>query len=147
MRVQSLGCEDSLKEGMTTHSSSCLENPMDRGAWQARFIGSQSGTQLTWLSTKMWRVSTFRWELLAQKISGQDGIPGKDHQLGGKSATQKKRTRIKRKEVPRRNNEVNSLELEKHIWHFGESGGIYLIKRKEHPHKKDIREHERTCSE
>ena len=35
MWVQSLGREDSLKEGMTTHSSSCLENPMDRGAWQA----------------------------------------------------------------------------------------------------------------
>lgn len=88
----------------------------------------------------MRRVLTFRWELLAQKISGQDGIPGRDHQLGGKSATQKKRTRIKRKEVPRRNNEVNSLELEKHIWHFGESGGIYLIKHKEHPHKKEISE-------
>ena len=37
------GQEDPLKEGMTTHSSileypvfsSILENPMDRGAWQA----------------------------------------------------------------------------------------------------------------
>ena len=28
--------EDPLEEGMATHSSiSCLENPIDRGAWQA----------------------------------------------------------------------------------------------------------------
>ena len=34
-QVQSLG-KDALEEGMTTHSSrSCLENPMDRGAWRA----------------------------------------------------------------------------------------------------------------
>ena len=33
MQVQSLGQEDLLKEGMATHS--CLENPMDRGAWWA----------------------------------------------------------------------------------------------------------------
>ena len=33
MRVRSLGQEDLLKEGMATHS--CLENPMDRGAWWA----------------------------------------------------------------------------------------------------------------
>ena len=32
--VQSLGWEDSLEKGMATHSSICLENPMDRGAWQ-----------------------------------------------------------------------------------------------------------------
>ena len=30
------GWEDPLEEGMATHSSvSCLENSMDRGAWQA----------------------------------------------------------------------------------------------------------------
>ena len=34
MWVPSLGQEDSLEEGMTTHSSILgLENPMDRGAW------------------------------------------------------------------------------------------------------------------
>ena len=31
-QVQSLGQEDPLEKGMATHSSSCLENPMDRGA-------------------------------------------------------------------------------------------------------------------
>ena len=31
-----LGWEDPLEKEMATHSSySCLENPMDRGAWQA----------------------------------------------------------------------------------------------------------------
>ena len=40
MWVQSLGQEDSLEEGMTTHSSILgLENPMDRGAWWATVHG------------------------------------------------------------------------------------------------------------
>ena len=37
-RVWSLGQEDPLEKEMATHSSiSCLENPMDRGAWQATY--------------------------------------------------------------------------------------------------------------
>ena len=33
-RVWSLGQENPLEKGMATHSShSCLDNPMDRGAW------------------------------------------------------------------------------------------------------------------
>ena len=33
-QIRSLGWEDSLEEEMATHSStSCLENPMDGGAW------------------------------------------------------------------------------------------------------------------
>ena len=34
--IQSLGQEDLLQKGMATHplQYSCLENPMDRGAWQ-----------------------------------------------------------------------------------------------------------------
>ena len=41
IRVQSLGGEDPLKKEMATHSSihSCLENPMDRGAWQTTVDG------------------------------------------------------------------------------------------------------------
>ena len=31
--VRSLGQEDSLEEEMTIPSNSCLQNPMDRGAW------------------------------------------------------------------------------------------------------------------
>ena len=35
-RVQSLSQEDSLEEGMATHSSILVrKNPMDRGAWRA----------------------------------------------------------------------------------------------------------------
>ena len=39
--VGSLGREDPLEEGMATHSiqHSCLENPMDRGAWRATVHG------------------------------------------------------------------------------------------------------------
>ena len=52
MRIRSLGWEDPLEEEMATHSSySCLENPMDKGAWQAvvhRVMQSQ--TQLKRLS-------------------------------------------------------------------------------------------------
>ena len=46
--VRSLGQEDPLEEGMATHSSTCLENPMDRGAWWATVHGvAKSQTQLT----------------------------------------------------------------------------------------------------
>ena len=38
--VQSLNQEDPLEKEMATHSSiPCLENPMDRGAWQATVHG------------------------------------------------------------------------------------------------------------
>ena len=30
-----------LEEGMATHSSSCLENPIDRGASELQSLGSQ----------------------------------------------------------------------------------------------------------
>ena len=47
--VQSLGREDPLEEGMATHSSVLgLENPMDRGAWQATVHGVTKSS--TWLS-------------------------------------------------------------------------------------------------
>ena len=40
--VQSLGWEDPLEEGMATHSSVLSWRiPMNRGAWQATFLGSQ----------------------------------------------------------------------------------------------------------
>ena len=45
--VQSLGQEDPLEKEMATHFKySCLENPMDGGAWQATVYGvtkSQTG--------------------------------------------------------------------------------------------------------
>ena len=40
-QVQSLGQEDPLEKEMVTHSSICLGNPMDRGAWWAQSAGSQ----------------------------------------------------------------------------------------------------------
>ena len=47
--VQSLGQEDPLEKEMATHSSkSCLENPMDGGAWKATVHGvTKSQTQLS----------------------------------------------------------------------------------------------------
>ena len=46
-QVQSLGWKDPLEEEMAAHSShSCLENPMDRGAWRATVHGvTNSQTQ------------------------------------------------------------------------------------------------------
>ena len=39
-QIRSLGQEDPLEEGMATHSSTlALENPMDRGVWQATVHG------------------------------------------------------------------------------------------------------------
>ena len=40
--MQSPGQEEALEAGMATYSSSCLENPMDRGAWWARLLQSQT---------------------------------------------------------------------------------------------------------
>ena len=41
VQVRSLGWKDPLEEDMATNSLqySCLENPMDRGAWQAAVHG------------------------------------------------------------------------------------------------------------
>ena len=48
----SLGWEDPLEEEMATHSQySCLENPMEGGAWQATVHGvAKSQTQQKQLS-------------------------------------------------------------------------------------------------
>ena len=48
-RVQSLGWENPLEKGMATQSQdSCLENSMDRGAWQATAHGvAKNRTQLS----------------------------------------------------------------------------------------------------
>ena len=52
MRVQSLGWEDPLEKGIAVHFSICLENSMDRGAWQATFHRvKKSQTRPEWLST------------------------------------------------------------------------------------------------
>ena len=47
--ARSLGEEDPLENRMATHSQySCLENPMDRGAWRAAVHGvTKSQTQLS----------------------------------------------------------------------------------------------------
>ena len=49
MRVGSLGQEDPLEKGMATPlQHPCLENPMDRGAWQAMVHGvAKSRTRLS----------------------------------------------------------------------------------------------------
>ena len=40
MQVQSLGQKDPLEKELATHCSIlCLENSMDRGAWQATVLG------------------------------------------------------------------------------------------------------------
>ena len=50
IQVHSVGREDPPEEGMATHS--CLENPMDRGDWQAAVHRvTKSQTWLKWHST------------------------------------------------------------------------------------------------
>ena len=72
MQDQSLGWGNPLEEEMTTHSCSCLENPTDRGAWQAAVQGvTKSQTQLKWLSmhaciTLAWWKS---WYLIFSSLS------------------------------------------------------------------------------
>ena len=51
--VRSLGWEDPLEKETNTHSPySCLENPMDKGAWQSTYSPwvAKSQTQLSDLS-------------------------------------------------------------------------------------------------
>ena len=48
MWVRSLCWEDALEEGMATHfQDSCLENPMDRGAWRATVHGVSKESDTT----------------------------------------------------------------------------------------------------
>ena len=48
MQVQSLGQENPLEKDMETHSSiSCLENPINSGAWQATVLESDVTEQLS----------------------------------------------------------------------------------------------------
>ena len=48
--VQSLGWEDPLEEGMATLQYSCLENPMDRGAWRAKSMEISQARILEWVA-------------------------------------------------------------------------------------------------
>ena len=45
-RARSLGQEDPLEKEMATHSSTCLENPMEGGAWWATVHGVSVGHKL-----------------------------------------------------------------------------------------------------
>ena len=44
--VRSLGWEVPLKQEMAIRSYSCLGNPMDRGAWRAKSMGSKTESDL-----------------------------------------------------------------------------------------------------
>ena len=48
VQVRSLDQEAPLQKGMATHSNSCLENSMDRGAWWATV--HSVAKSWTWLS-------------------------------------------------------------------------------------------------
>ena len=62
--VQSLGWEDSLEEGMATHSSILAWRiPMDGGAWQA-IVNGVTKSQ-TWLSD---RLSTMKYKKKFKKM-------------------------------------------------------------------------------
>ena len=71
--VPSLSWKDSLEEGMQPTQCSCLENPMDRGAWRAVVHG---------IAKSDWRV--FRLFLYHIPLSLESGeevemvSPGKD---------------------------------------------------------------------
>ena len=43
--VRSLGREDALEQEMATYQYSCLENSMDRGAWQVTVPFSRGSSQ------------------------------------------------------------------------------------------------------
>ena len=74
-QVQSLGWRDPLEKEMATHSSiSCLENPMDRGAWWATVHGvTKSWTRLSahpynnYLADQLYNMGTFTIHILQMR--------------------------------------------------------------------------------
>ena len=62
MWVQSLGQEDPLEEDGNPIQYSCLENPMDRGAWQATVhrVSEPDTTEVT-THTQTLPMSFFLW--------------------------------------------------------------------------------------
>ena len=79
--VRSLGQEDPLEKGMATHSShSCLENSMDKGAWQARTVGLQRVGH-NWVTN----TCTLLWNRHCQLISPRiQGLLNRQSVLGDK---------------------------------------------------------------
>ena len=74
MRVRSLGQEDLLEEEMATPLQySCLENPMDRGAWRATAHGvSKNGMRLsTWAHALETQVLSLPLWLGGGQVSGK----------------------------------------------------------------------------
>ena len=62
-QVQSLGREDPLEKGMTTHSSVLAwKNPIDRGAWRATVHGVTK-------SRHNWATFTFNLHLVVHELS------------------------------------------------------------------------------
>ena len=62
-QVQSLGREDPLEKGMTTHSSVLAwKNPIDRGAWRATVHGVTK-------SRHNWATFTFNLQLVVHELS------------------------------------------------------------------------------
>ena len=73
MQVRPLGQEDPLDEGVATHSSvSCLENPMDRGAWRAVVHRVAESDTLKQLSTHA-LVNRTAWTNFENILLGNQG--------------------------------------------------------------------------
>ena len=93
--VLSLGGKDALEKGMETHS--CLENPMDRGAWQAAVLGvAKSWTwlndsaQATWYTELTPCKGPWCWEGLRGGGEGVtvSGMVGWNHWISGHESEQ-----------------------------------------------------------
>ena len=64
-RVQSLGQEDSPGEGNGNPLQySCLENPMDRGAWSSTVHGSKESDMTEWLTLSLLNVDLSEYLVL-----------------------------------------------------------------------------------
>ena len=76
--VQSLGWEESLEEGMATHSNILAWRiPMDRGAWQGTLHGvAESDTE---------QLSTYwQWAIRSQNLKSFTIIPERGEEGGGR---------------------------------------------------------------
>ena len=62
--VRSLGWEDPLEKGMKGYplQYSCLENPMDRGAWQATVYGDMTTREVPRTPSLKGRIPGIPWQ-------------------------------------------------------------------------------------
>ena len=90
-QVQSLGREDTWRRAWYPLQYSCLDNPVDGGAWRATVHGvAQSQTWLKWLNMQAWALQTVFCLILTTVLWSRYYFYS--HLLSGEAKTQKNKS-------------------------------------------------------